>query len=156
MQNADTTSGEQCGRLAVGGKEVLFDAADANLIAGRAWYLSTTGHVLTASRWPDGRRRTVGMHRIILGDPPYPAIDHINRNPLDNRRANLRACSHSENNMNRPTAKNKTSRYRGVSARGSRWQVVVRIDGKPTYLGCFESEDEAGAVAAPYFEGIAP
>jgi uncharacterized protein YecT (DUF1311 family) len=45
--------------------------------------------------------------------------------------------------------------HRGVSRRGDRWQVVVRINGKLKWLGVFDSEEDAAAVAAPHFAGIA-
>lgn len=37
---------------------------------------------------------------------------------------------------------------------GDRWQVVVRINGKLKWLGVFDSEEDAAAVAAPHFAGI--
>ena len=87
--------------------------------------------------------------------PPY-LVGHRDRVPLNNRWSNLRAATRSENNRNIGTAANKTSKFRGVSKRGDRWQVVVRIAGRLKYLGCYVNEEEAGAVAAPYFADIAP
>ena len=37
---------------------------------------------------------------------------------------------------------------------GDRWQAVVRINGRLTWLGVFESEADAAAIAAPHFAGI--
>ena len=61
----------------------------------------------------------------------------------------------AENNKNRPAVKNKTSKYRGVSKRGSKWQVVVRVNGVIKWLGSFAKQEDAAIVAAPYFAGIA-
>lgn len=83
-------------------------------------------------------------------------IDHINRDRQDNTRKNLRACSYSENNRNRPIAPNKSSKYRGVSFRRGRWQVVIRVNGKLTWLGSHDNEHDAAAIAAPYFADVAP
>ena len=82
-------------------------------------------------------------------------IDHIDRNPRNNTRGNLRACGKAANNKNVPTRENKTSGHRGVSKRGDRWQAVVRINGKLKWLGVFDSEEDGAAVAAPHFAGIA-
>ena len=57
--------------------------------------------VLTKMRGIDGRRHTVRMHRFLLGAAGDLDIDHINRNRLDNRRANLRHCTRGENLLNR-------------------------------------------------------
>ena len=139
-------------------KEVVirFDAIDWPLVDAHAWYLNPQGYACTKIRRADGTRRSIGMHRLILGDPAKPCVDHINRDQSDNRRANLRACSWSTNNRNRPTSRDKTSRFRGVSKRGEQWQVVVRVSGKLKWLGTFDRERDAGRVASAYFAGIAP
>jgi hypothetical protein len=133
---------------------VLVDDDDLTSVQKHSWWFTPQGYACTKIRWPDGRRRTIGMHRLILGDPDSHAIDHINRNKLDNRRCNIRACSDAINNKNRPTVVGKASSYRGVSKRGTRWQVVIRINGKVKWLKSFADEHEAGAFAAPYFSGI--
>lgn len=43
----------------------------------------------------------VKLHHIVMGKPPAGFVtDHINRNTLDNRRANLRFCTPQENSLN--------------------------------------------------------
>lgn len=135
--------------------DVLIDDDDLSLVQKHSWWFTPQGYPCTKIRLANGKRRTVGMHRLILGDPESNSIDHINRDKLDNRRCNIKACTDAENNKNRPTAKNKTSIYRGVSKRGNRWQVVVRVGGKVKWLKSFADEREAGLFAAPYFIGIA-
>jgi hypothetical protein len=74
-------------------------------------------------------------------------IDHINHNPSDNRIKNLRLATRRENSRNRRGAKNKTSKYKGVSyaPRSDRWLAHIRINGKSTHLGSFETEELAHA-----------
>ena len=37
----------------------------------------------------------------------------------------------------------RSSKYRGVSKNGNRWQVLIMINRKKTYIGNFDSEEEA-------------
>lgn len=39
------------------------------------------------------------LHRYLMMPPPGLCVDHINGDPLDNRRENLRTCTKSENNV---------------------------------------------------------
>lgn len=142
--------------LNVRGVVVLLDDEDIELVFRHKWWITPQGYACTKIRREDGSRRTIGMHRMILGDPDYPAIDHINRNRLDNRRENLIACSDSQNNRNRPTVEGKTSAHRGVSFKRGKWQVVIRINGVLKWLGYHKTEEAAAAVAAPYFADISP
>ena len=140
------------------GTIVLFDDEDLQLVLSHAWWITPQGYACTKIRFAHGRknRKTVGMHRLILGNPDSPAIDHINRDKLDNRKENLRACTDSQNNRNRPTVEGKFSKYRGVTFSRGKWQVVIRVNGKLKWFGTHQTELEAAAVAAPYFSDIAP
>jgi hypothetical protein len=139
------------------GQVVIFDDSDRPLFDAHKWWVTDRGYVLTKIRGEDGKRRSIGLHRLLLGDPKED-IDHIDRNPRNNTRGNLRACGRAANNKNVPTRKNKTSGHRGVSwnKRKNAWQVVVREGGRLKWKGYYESEDQAARVAAPYFAGIAP
>jgi hypothetical protein len=138
------------------GTIVLVDDEDLELISKHSWFFTPQGYACTALRVAPGKkgRRTIGMHRLILGDPDTASIDHINRNKLDNRKENLRACTDSQNNRNRSILKGKKSIYRGVSPHRGNWQVVIRINGVLTWLGKYKTEDEAALIAAPYFSDI--
>jgi len=52
----------------------------------------------------ESKGRTVRMHRVVLGYDGPLDIDHINRDPLDNRRVNLRVATRSVNQLNRREA----------------------------------------------------
>ena len=140
--------------LDIRGVVVLFDDADSELVSRHKWWITPQGYACTKIKREDGTRRTIGMHRLILGDPATPATDHINRNRLDNRRCNLMACTDSHNNRNRPTVAGKFSKHRGVTFVRGKWQVVIRVGGVLKFFGYHATEEAAAAIAAPYFADI--
>ena len=87
----------------------------------------------------------IRIHRIIMGVKSAKiSIDHINGNPLDNRKENLRKCVQSQNTKNRSKIKRKTtSKYKGVYLSRGKWVAMIRSDYKRYYLGAFSDEKEA-------------
>lgn len=77
-------------------------------------------------------------HNITFKTP----IDHINNNPLDNRRENLRLATHSENSRNKKKKENCTSKYIGVSKFGDKFKVSIRID---KYISAYYDNEEHAA-----------
>lgn len=77
-------------------------------------------------------------------------IDHINRVRTDNRLSNLRNVSLAENNRNLPMRKNNTSGVTGVSWSNlhNRWVAQICVDKRVTYLGLFDTIEEAAAARA--------
>lgn len=95
----------------------------------------------------DPRRKTVNilMHRVVADVPEGMVTDHINGDTLDNRKANLRICTRSQNMCNIGKTLNNKSGFKGVSwskARG-KWRAQIRVSGRVTYLGQFENKHEA-------------
>lgn len=92
--------------------------------------------------------RTIAMHRIIMNAPKGMDVDHINHDTLDNRKCNLRVCTHAQNLANSRIAKNNKSGYKGVSfnAKELRWRANIRVNNKPMLLGVFKSKLEAARV----------
>ncbi|MGB2336959.1 MAG: HNH endonuclease signature motif containing protein, partial [Alcanivorax sp.] len=91
------------------------------------------------------------FHRLLMDCPEALVVDHINGNPSDNRRENLRICSQSDNLCNRKLHSNNSSGYRGVyfdaSGSSSRpWRAQIRKYGKKICLGRFASAEEANEI----------
>jgi hypothetical protein len=75
-------------------------------------------------------------------------VDHVDGNGLNNRLANLRPCSHSQNMHNAPSHKdNLYSKWKGVSfdpkAKVMKWYARLYVNGKSLWLGSFKDEREA-------------
>lgn len=99
-----------------------------------------------AIRTDNDNRTAFRLHREILNTTDENIhIDHINGDGLDNRKCNLRICSHSENSKNkRHKLENKTSKYKGVSKTPyGRWIAQISCNKKKIYLGSFRTEEEA-------------
>ncbi|MBA7655390.1 hypothetical protein ES703_63294 [subsurface metagenome] len=86
------------------------------------------------------------MHRQIMNPPREMLVDHINYNGLDNRKANLRLATLTQNNRHtRRTMNPGSSKYKGVCwyNREKRWAVRITANGKNIPLGYFKDEIEA-------------
>ncbi len=123
----------------------IIDDQDAKLFEKHKWHL-VNGYAQTevGSR-RNGTRKTLRLHRLIMNAGSGQMIDHKNRNPLDNRRSNLRFCDKSTNGMNRPAQSNNTSGFKGVSfhkPRG-RWRAYITVMKKTRHLGLFDTADDA-------------
>lgn len=128
------------------GKNAIVDDSDWERLSKEKWYQHNCGY---AVRKPRGGP-TIYMHREILSCPDGLVIDHINRDPLDNRRSNLRTVKHYVNLQNRPKQKNNTTGFKGVfldkrAKHAKKWYAIKRVNKKANYLGCYTTAEEASA-----------
>lgn len=88
--------------------------------------------------------KRIYFHRWILGYDGKDFIDHINGEPLDNRKSNLRIVKPVQNSQNRKASvTNKSSGVRGVYWEQNKWRARIMIRGKRKDLGYFETVKEA-------------
>lgn len=89
------------------------------------------------------RKGNVYLHRFLLRAKRGQIIDHVNGDGLDNRRQNLRFCTHAQNQWN--SNKRNWMKTKGIRRRTlNSWQANIRVgDGKRIYLGSFSSEAAA-------------
>lgn len=92
-------------------------------------------------------RHILQMHREITNAPKGMVVDHINHNTLDNRKENLRVCTHAENMRNRKLQSNNKYGFPGLyfDERLSKpWMALIRNGGKRQLnLGSFDTKEEA-------------
>lgn len=133
------------------GKEALVDDKDYDRLSQWKWYAHRRSDFWYAERQvrvTPNKQRALKMHREIMLTPKGMMTDHINHDGLDNRRANLRVCSHAQNMQNSRSAKNSSSLYKGVSfdKKSGKWDVRIHIDGGQCFLGRFHCELDAAEV----------
>lgn len=93
-----------------------------------------------ACRWV--KRKKIYLHRFLTDAPKGTFVDHKNQEPLDNRLANLRFATRSQNAAN-GVRKSPKSGYRGVLKRGNRYEVIIRKNRKGVYVGYFPTAMQA-------------
>lgn len=129
--------------------QAIVDEEDFETLNAYRWFLSSEGYALRVTPRPN--RQTISMARSILGleRGDKRTADHINRQKLDNRRANLRILSNQEQAQNRIHGMHSTgvvvsSMFRGVRrVRSGRWGASCRGQ----WLGTFDTEMEAAEAA---------
>ena len=120
----------------------IIDIEDYDKAKNIKWSIGGRGYVT------HGRRNGINfkLHRIVLGlSKSNKNPDHINGNPLDNRKSNLRICTQHQNTCNNKIPKNNTSGYKGVTWDKSRkkWAALIKFNYKSIHLGRFEDKLKA-------------
>ncbi len=135
------------------GQFTLVSDIDFLFLVGYNWHQENDNRVNCSSGCDglNGQR----MRRIIAkraGIDCSNQIDHIDRNPLNNQRENLRPATHSQNCRN--SEGYSKSGYKGVYPCGRGWQAQIQIESEKIYLGYFDTPEEASEAynqAADYY-----
>lgn len=121
--------------------EFFFDMDDYNIIKEYCWleHVIRGYHALEA-KIPN-QKETTRMHWLLVGK----YYDHKDRNPLNNRRYNLRPANNIENAQNRTIQSNNTSGIIGVCWHSSkqRWIASITVNKKRKELGRFKNKEDA-------------
>ena len=143
---------DKAGRITA---EALIDTDDKPLVQTYgAWYKDNNGYLLADSRGENRKRARI--HRLVMNATGDQIVDHINCDPLDNRKSNLRFVTEHENQQNRRGAnKNSVTGVRGVSPEKrinkstrtleltGKFDARIEWDGTKFHLGVFDSIESA-------------
>lgn len=127
----------------------LVDDEDYEQLRGFKWFVNGQDYPYRTIRL-NGKNKNLRLHRLLSNAPDGLEVDHINGDPLDNRRANLRIVNRSQNLQNRrgATARSKTG-VRGVyltrDSRANPYAAALRVRGKTINLGYFPALADAEA-----------
>lgn len=120
------------------GAKFLVSTSDLEEVKKYSWCVSKTGYLVA-----NINGKVTKLHRYLLSPKSNEIVDHINGDPKDNRRENLRICNSTENSRN-SRKKSKTSNFTGVQMRSNgKYRARIMVDGKEIALGVFETEAEA-------------
>jgi hypothetical protein len=136
--------------LANSDRPAIIDDSDLEKVSGKTWRLIKVSNGAQYVGWKshkNGKDVTVYLHRFVMGNPKGKMIDHINGDPFDNRRENLRASTNSQNQMN-SKGKAHSSVYKNVywNKKLGKWKAQIDADGQTFFFGYFENERHAALV----------
>lgn len=122
--------------------EFYFDLEDYDLIKDFTWYEDVGHNDYHSLKSRDRKTGKLVRFHHILGCYGY---DHKDRNPLNNRRSNLRKATTQENVQNSSKQKNNTSGFIGVSWKKDiqKWTAYIIIDKTQKHLGDFINKKDA-------------
>ena len=124
------------------GKFALIDASDLSLVAPYAWAFNPGPHTGYAVTHRQGQ--FLAMHRLLTGAGAGVIVDHTDMDGLNNRRANLRACTKAENSRRRRSTSGK-SPFKGVAfhrASGLH-HATINVDGRQFSLRYHKTAEDA-------------
>lgn len=130
------------------GQVAIVDAARYDWAMQWNWHALYTRHTRTyyAMRHEriGGAQKTFSLHRQLLGEPDG-LVDHKNGDTLDCRLANLRVCTHAQNNANHRPQINNSSGCPGVGWHKAhrKWHAHITVNGKMIHLGYYFEKSNA-------------
>lgn len=133
----------------LGTHKVLIDDEDFTRLDGYGWTLWTSKRhygIYVIGYKHKGDNKSIRLHRLIMNAQTGDIVDHINGNPLDNRKENLRITTSLINNQNARKRKDGiTSKFKGVHwcKIAKRWKAQIQFKGKKLSLGSYLDEEKA-------------
>jgi hypothetical protein len=127
------------------GHHALVDWDDAEWLSSWNWSAYVPKYAPNDVRAMRGGKTSMFLHRQIMGCPHREGIvDHINRRPLDNRRANLRLVTAAQSSSNRGVSRRSKTGIKGVIVDGNQFIAQCKKNGKLYFGGRFPTAEEAG------------
>jgi hypothetical protein len=125
----------------------LIDDEDWETVKPYHWFICKDYkmfYVIAHTKNSKGKDTTIRLHRLIMDAKKGQIVDHINGEGRDNRRCNLRVCTHTQNLQNQHSTCG-ISKYKGVSWHKpiSQWRAVLVFNKKGISLGYFKNEKDA-------------
>lgn len=120
--------------LVVNNKTVYIDEKDSINLVQHKWRVRKDGRIQALING-----KLILMHRLIMKAKKDQKVDHIDGNPLNNTRVNLRFCTNSQNQMNSKKRSGCKTDFKGVTYRRGGFELYV--NGK--FIRKFDSSRDA-------------
>lgn len=127
------------------GMNTVIDQQDYELVSKYRWH-ATKSKPFYAVTSINGV--PVCLHHLILPKISGLDIDHRDGDSLNNRRNNLRYCTHRQNLLNKSVQKNNKCGFKGVSFHRSsgRFRAQIQVDGRRLTLGHSDNAETAAKI----------
>ena len=138
------------------GAEFIFSKDDYDLIKDMCCGETEDGYIYVIKKRPGRTIKRWRLHDFLLNPPDGMMVDHINCNPKDNRRENLRIVTPTQNSINRSIIKAKSGVTGVHKTKNGSWQVRLRTRKVDISIGNFKIFEEAcfaRYIAQDYFYG---
>lgn len=123
-------------------REFYFDMDDYDKIKDYCWYelFKSDMYSIPATRDLSTKKHKL-IHHIIIGK----YYDHIDRNPFNNRKYNLRKATPLDNSRNHSLRKDNKTGFIGViwDKENDKWLSYIRVNNKHKNLGRFVDKNDA-------------
>ena len=141
-------------RLKIGKYETVIDLKDYPRIKNRQlkiiWlgkkhtpYVALGGLYKGKRSWGN-KQKQVLLHRFLVRAQPFELIDHVDRDPFNNRQRNLRRCNRQQNGANVGLSRANTTGYKGVSFKyPGKWSARIKVNYRKYHIGYFDSPEKA-------------
>lgn len=129
------------------GQVAVVDNGDLDALSGHSWFAhydrSRDCYVAATTLHTGPRPITVRMHEFLVPTLEGYTVDHIDRDPLNNQRHNLRIANTMQQALNKGPY--SSSEYKGVSFKTANRKYVAQMQGlgKKIYIGLFDSPTDA-------------
>ena len=124
------------------GQYFYIDSEDYEKVKEYCWHPDHYGHWVA---YNPTNRKFLRLNVLIMNFPTNMDVDHIDGKKYDNRKTNLRVCSHQQNSFNRKVPTNNTSGFIGVSWDKSKksWTSSLKENDEIRLLKRYKNKEDA-------------
>ena len=116
----------------------LIDLEDLEIVIAHKWRF-------WKGRYFTGNTNPISIHAFLMQPEKGCVVDHIDNNPANNCRNNLRITTQAKNRLNSSLSKKNTSGVAGVSwdKNRNKWAVEIRMSGIRCHLSRWDRLEDA-------------
>lgn len=122
--------------------EIQVDNEDYTRAKDIAWHVCVRDNGSTKTINAKIDNKTISIANFIMNDYDH-MFDHIDGNPLNNQKLNLRICLHHQNQWNKGPQLGRQFKGASYNKRRNAWEAYIMVLYKKIHLGFHKTEIEA-------------